>query len=166
MEEVVGEIILDHNTLAERIRGLKAQGKRIVFTNGCFELFHVGHLRSFIDARSKGDVLVVALNGDEGVSALKGPGRPVVNESERAELIAALNCVEFVTIFNEPTADNILNLLKPDVYAKGTDNTPDKIPERHTVMAYGGEIAIVGDPKSHSTTQLINYISEVFAVEK
>jgi len=161
----LGEIVLDEKALAARVARLKSEGKRIVFTNGCFELLHVGHLRSFVDARSRGDVLIVAINGDKGVRELKGPGRPVVCESERAELIAALNCVDFVTVFHQPTADKLLKLLKPQVYAKGTDNTPDSIPERHTVRAYGGEIAIVGDPKNHSTTRLIEHISEVFGRE-
>jgi len=156
------EIILDHTRLAERVEQLKAQGKRIVFTNGGFELLHVGHVRSLADARSRGDVLIVAVNSDRSVRGNKGAGRPVTSESERMELLAALRCVDIVTVFSDPTVDGLLMRLKPHVHAKGSDYTEQTVPERDTVLAYGGDIAIVGDPKDHSTTELLDRIAKAF----
>ena len=136
----------------------RSSRKSVVFANGCFDLLHVGHIRYLEAARSQGDLLVVGLNGDESVRALKGPGRPLMNEQERAEIVAALECVNYVIIFREVTADGILRELKPDVHTKGTDYTEATVPERQTVLSYGGRIAIVGDPKDHSTREFLERI--------
>lgn len=154
----MGEIILDHGELARRIDAEKRAGKRVVFTNGGFDLLHVGHVRAFKDARSRGDLLVVAVNSDASVRRNKGEGLPIVPEAERAELVASLASVDLVTVFGDPTVDGLLLALKPHVHAKGTDYTKETVPERATVLGYGGEIAIVGDPKAHSTSWLIERI--------
>jgi rfaE bifunctional protein nucleotidyltransferase chain/domain len=149
------KIVRDHAALAEAIERHRAAGQRVVMTNGTFDLLHVGHLRSLADARSRGDLLVVAVNSDRSVRSYKGPHLPIQPEDERAELLAGLRCVDYVTIFDEPRVDGILALLRPHVHAKGTEYTPDTIPEAATVRAYGGEIAIVGDPKAHSSSWLM-----------
>ncbi|MFN0057294.1 MAG: adenylyltransferase/cytidyltransferase family protein [Planctomycetota bacterium] len=136
------------NACVERRR---RRGERLVLTNGCFDLLHVGHIRSLEAARTQGDYLVVCINSDASVRAAKGPDRPIFPELERAELLLALRAVDYVYIFTEPTVDRVLLALRPEVYAKGTDYTPDNIPEAPTVAAYGGAIAIVGDEKCHST---------------
>ena len=151
----MAEIILDHDELARRLEQLKRRGKRIVFANGCFDLLHVGHIRYLQAARAEGDVLVVALNNDRSVREIKGDGRPLMPLAERMEIIAALECVDYVTSFDEPRCDGLLLLLKPDCHAKGPDYTVDSVPERQTVLSYGGRIAIVGDPKDHSSRELI-----------
>jgi D-glycero-beta-D-manno-heptose 1-phosphate adenylyltransferase len=138
--------------LAERLRG---EGKRIVLANGCFDVLHVGHIRYLHDARQLGDVLFVGLNDDVAVARLKGAGRPVMPAAERAEIIGALRDVDHVVVFGEDTADQLVRRLRPDVHAKGTDYTTDSVPEAATVRAVGGRIAITGDPKSHSTRDLI-----------
>lgn len=140
--------------LEEALAARRALGQTIAFTNGAFDLLHVGHLRTLQGARALADCLVVAVNSDASVRRSKGAGRPVIPESERAELLAALACVDYVIVFDEPTVDPLLARLKPDVHAKGTDYTPETVPERATVLAYGGRIAITGDPKDHSTTML------------
>jgi D-glycero-beta-D-manno-heptose 1-phosphate adenylyltransferase len=140
----------------------RSSGKRVVFANGCFDLLHVGHIRYLRDAASRGDVLVVAINGDRSVRALKGEGRPLADENERAELIAALEFVHWVTIFNDATVDRLLLELRPDVHAKGTDYTAQSVPERSTVLSYGGTVAIAGDSKDHSTRDLIGTILSKF----
>lgn len=129
-----------------------------MFTNGTFDLLHVGHVRSLADASGHGDRLVVAINSDASVKSYKGEHLPIQPQAERAELIAALGVVDYVTIFDEPTVDALLKLLEPHVHAKGTEYDPATIPERATVESYGGEIAIVGDPKAHSTSWLIKRI--------
>lgn len=154
----MGEIVLDHQELARRIAAAKQAGKRVVFTNGGFDLLHVGHLRALTGARACGDLLVVALNSDASIRGYKGEGLPIVPEAERAELVAAFGCVDLVTVFSEPTVDRLLLLLKPHVHAKGTDYTEAAIPEAATVRSYGGEVAIVGDPKAHSTSWLLERI--------
>jgi rfaE bifunctional protein nucleotidyltransferase chain/domain len=136
-------------------------GKRIVFTNGTFDLVHVGHIRSLADAATHGDVLVVGLNSDVSVKSYKGEHLPIQPDTERAEVVAALRYVDFVTIFDEPTVDTVLAALQPHVMAKGTEYTPETIPERTTVESYGGEIAIVGDSKAHSTSWLIQRIRDL-----
>lgn len=151
----MGEV-LTADALAERLAELKAAGRRIAFANGHFDLLHVGHLRYLQDARAEGDVLVVALNGDASVARLKGPGRPIVPAAERAELLAALNPVDFVVIFDEDTPAGLLARLRPDVHCKGTDyGTPERVPEYEVVRSYGGRTALVGDPKDHATSDLI-----------
>ena len=138
--------------LAERLRG---EGKRIVLANGCFDVLHVGHIRYLHDARKLGDVLFVGLNDDAAVARLKGAGRPVMPAAERVEIIGALRDVDHVVVFAEDTADGLVARLRPDVHAKGTDYTMESVPEAATVRAIGGRVAIAGDPKSHSTRDLI-----------
>lgn len=133
---------------------------RTVFTNGCFDLLHVGHLRYLQAARALGDRLVIGLNTDASVQALKGPTRPIVPEDERAELLAGLACVDYVTLFGEQTADAVLAALRPHIYAKGGDYTPDSLPEAPTVRAYGGEIAILPFVDGRSTTDLVAKIRQ------
>ncbi|MEE2903620.1 MAG: adenylyltransferase/cytidyltransferase family protein [Myxococcota bacterium] len=131
------------------------EGKTVVMANGVFDLLHVGHLRYLEAARALGDVLVVAVNSDASTRAYKGPDRPIVTESERAELIGGLECVDHVLIFDEPNVENVLRTLKPNIHAKGTDYTAETIPERAVVAEYGGQVAVCGDPKDHSSTELI-----------
>ena len=138
------------------------QGKIVVFANGCFDLLHAGHTRYVQSARSLGDVLVLGLNGDESVRALKGKGRPVMNEQERVEMVVALECLDYVVVFNDLTADHILRVLKPDVHAKGTDYTEGTVPEKATVLSYGGKVAIVGGPKDYSTSDYLQRITQKY----
>ena len=148
-------LILTREELSERIASARASGARIVLANGCFDVLHVGHVRYLAGARELGDILVVGINSDEQVAIQKGAGRPVLPAMERAEIVAALESVTYVTIFDEPTVEQLLLALKPDVHAKGTDYTTESVPERDVVRSYGGEVAIVGDPKDHSTTEII-----------
>ena len=147
--------VVTREELIERVAAAKADGARVVFANGCFDVLHVGHVRYLTGARELGDVLVVGINSDEQVAIQKGAGRPVLPADERAEIVAALEPVTYVTIFNEPTVTELLLALKPDVHAKGTDYTTDTVPERDVVRSYGGQVAIVGDPKDHSTSAII-----------
>ena len=153
--------ILDRDELVHRIASAQASGARIVLANGCFDVLHVGHVRYLAGARQLGDILIVGINSDEQVAIQKGPGRPVLPATERAELVAALESVTYVTIFDEPTVEQLLLALKPDVHAKGTDYTTDSVPERDVVRSYGGQVAIAGDPKDHSTTEIIARIGAV-----
>ena len=139
----------------------RAAGRTVAFANGCFDLLHVGHVRYLQGAAAEADRLVVAINDDQSVAALKGPGRPILAAADRAELVAALRGVDYVVISREPTVERLLRLLKPDVHCKGTDYTVDTVPERAVVRAYGGRIAIVGDPKDHSTRDLLARIARV-----
>jgi rfaE bifunctional protein nucleotidyltransferase chain/domain len=150
----MGEV-LPREALAARIQRERASGRTIAFANGCFDLLHVGHLRYLESAAREADVLVVAINDDESVRSLKGEGRPILAAEHRAELVAALRCVDLVTIFPEPTVGPLLETLRPDVHCKGTDYTLDTVPERDVVKGYGGRVAIVGDPKDHSTRDLL-----------
>ncbi len=134
---------------------LRRDGHRIVFANGCFDLLHVGHVRYLESARQQGSVLVVGVNSDRAVRQLKGEGRPLLSEKERTELLAALEAVDYVTIFDDLTAEAVLRDLRPDVHCKGTDYTKATVPERDVIKEWGGEVAIVGDPKSHSTREVI-----------
>jgi rfaE bifunctional protein nucleotidyltransferase chain/domain len=140
----------------------RQKGRRIVLANGVFDLLHVGHVRYLEAARALGDVLVVALNSDASVRRLKGQGRPLMNAAERAELIGALRHVDAVVVFEEDTVDGLVGALRPDVQAKGTDYTEASVPERAAVLAAGGRVAIAGDPKDHSTRDLIRAIVERF----
>jgi rfaE bifunctional protein nucleotidyltransferase chain/domain len=149
-------IVVKRAELVELVRADRAQKMTIVFANGAFDLLHVGHIRYLEGAKREGDRLIVAINSDASVRGLKGPNRPVLSEADRAELVAALRAVDYVVIFDEPTVSPLLELLKPDVHCKGTDYTVDTVPERETVRAYGGRIAIVGDPKDHSTSNLLS----------
>lgn len=130
-------------------------GKTIAFANGCFDLLHVGHVRYLQGARAEGDLLIVGVNADASVKRLKGEGRPLQNEQDRALLVAALHAVDWVVVFSEDTVENLLLALKPDAHCKGTDYTEDTVPERHVVKSYGGRVAIVGDPKDHNTSTLL-----------
>ena len=151
----MGEYIRDHLELKRIIDGERSKGRKIVFGNGCFDLLHVGHIRYLAGARALGDVLVVALNDDSSVVGL-GKRRAVATPlEERVEIVAAVRYVDYVTTFSEPTVETLLRLLKPDFHAKGTDYTPETVPERDVVKGYGGQVAIVGDPKDHSTRDII-----------
>ena len=133
----------------------RAKGRTIAFANGIFDLLHVGHVRYLQGAAGEADVLVVGVNGDDSARALKGEGRPVTSERERAEMVAAIRGVSYVTIFREASPARLIAVLKPDVHCKGTDYTADSVPEAEVVRAYGGRVAIVGDPKDHSTTAIL-----------
>ena len=147
--------ILNRTDLADKVSRARAAGLTIVLANGCFDLFHVGHVRYLKGAKALGDILVVAINSDRQTRLLKGEGRPFMPENERAEMVSSLRCVDLVTIFDEPTVEALIRFIKPDFHAKGTDYTTDTVPEREIVREYGGTVAIVGDPKDHSSTELI-----------
>jgi|SRR5438552_4780209 rfaE bifunctional protein nucleotidyltransferase chain/domain len=150
--------LIERKDLPRIAKELREQGKKIVLANGCFDILHVGHVRYLAGARAEGDALVVGVNADAGVSGLKGPGRPVLNERARARLVAALREVDYVVIFAEPNVDALLAELRPDVHAKGTDYTADTVPERATAEQLGIRVAIVGDPKEHSTRELLQSV--------
>lgn len=150
--------ILTRDALVARVRADRAGGSSIAFANGIFDLLHVGHVRYLQAASAQADRLVVAVNDDASVAALKGPGRPILSARDRAELVAAIRGVDYVVIFPERTVAPLLLALKPDVHCKGTDYTAETVPERDTVRGYGGRIAIVGDPKDHSTRDLLTRI--------
>jgi len=145
----------DRAALGREIAALKERGLRVVLANGCFDLVHVGHVRYLAAARARGDLLVVAINSDESVRALKGAGRPLMPAAERAEILLALSCVERVVAFDESDLEATLRALRPDVHAKGTDYTVDTVPEAAVDRELGIEIAICGDPKEHSTTGVL-----------
>jgi D-glycero-beta-D-manno-heptose 1-phosphate adenylyltransferase len=151
------EKVVSREQLVAIVAADRRAGRTIAFANGCFDLLHVGHVRYLQAAAAEADRLVVAINDDETAGS-KGPGRPVLPAADRAEIVAALRGVDYVTIFPEPTVAPLLMLLRPDVHCKGTDYTADSVPERDTVAAYGGRIAIVGDPKDHSTRDLLSRI--------
>ena len=153
----MGEV-LSRDELAEQVRRNRKRGLTHAFANGGFDLLHVGHVRYLEAARREADRLIVAVNEDASVRAQKGPNRPILAAADRAELVAALRAVNYVVIFPEPTVDALLRLLEPEVHCKGTDYTVDTVPERETVRAYGGRIAIVGDPKDHSTRDLLSRV--------
>jgi rfaE bifunctional protein nucleotidyltransferase chain/domain len=150
--------LIGRRDLPRIAKELREQGKKIVLANGCFDILHVGHVRYLGGARTEGDALVVGVNADAGVSGLKGPGRPVLNERARALLVAALREVDYVVIFPEPNVDALLVELRPDVHAKGTDYTADTVPERATAEQLGIRVAIVGDRKEHSTRELLQRV--------
>src|SRR5687768_15265751 len=153
-------MILGREELVTRIEAERKNGSRIVLANGCFDVLHVGHVRYLAGARALGDLLIVGINSDAQVALQKGAGRPVLPANDRAEIVAALESVNYVTIFNEPTVEELLLALKPDVHAKGTDYTAETVPERDVVRSYGGQVAIVGDPKDHSTSAIIARLGE------
>jgi rfaE bifunctional protein nucleotidyltransferase chain/domain len=153
----VGQL-LARPELIDAIAAERRRGRTIAFANGCFDLLHVGHVRYLEAAAAEADVLVVAINDDPSVARLKGTGRPIMSDLHRAELVSALRCVDFVVIFPEPTVTPLLEALRPDVHCKGTDYTVESVPERGVVQAYGGRTAIVGDPKDHSTRDLLGRI--------
>jgi len=151
--------VLTREQLLERAAHARRAGRSIAFANGCFDLLHVGHVRYLEAAAQEADLLVVGVNDDETVRELKGAGRPILSAPDRAELIAALRCVDYVVIFPEPTVGPLLQALRPEVHCKGTDYTVESVPERDIVTAYGGRTAIVGDPKDHSTRDLLARIT-------
>ena len=148
-------LVLTREELIRRVRDTGKPGACIVLANGCFDVLHVGHIRYLQGARALGEILVVGINSDEQVAAQKGAGRPIIPASERAEIVASLEGVAYVTIFDEPTVTELLLALKPDIHAKGTDYTEETVPERDVVRSYGGRVAIVGDPKDHSTSEML-----------
>ena len=152
--------LLSRDELALAVSADRAAGRSVAFANGCFDLLHVGHVRYLQAAAREADRLIVAINDDRSVAALKGPNRPLLAAEDRAELVAALRGVDYVVIFPEPTVTPLLLALKPDVHCKGTDYTVDTVPERETVRSYGGRVAIVGDPKDHSTRDLLARIKK------
>jgi rfaE bifunctional protein nucleotidyltransferase chain/domain len=153
------EKILSRKAARRRLDEGRQQGKRVVLANGCFDLLHVGHVRYLEGARREGDILVVGVNSDASARRLKGPGRPILSDSARAELVAALATVDAVVIFDEPDVGALLRELRPDVHAKGTDYTAETVPEREIAAQLGIRVAIVGDPKRHSTRELLARLS-------
>jgi rfaE bifunctional protein nucleotidyltransferase chain/domain len=147
--------VVSREELRRRVEQWRKTGEPVILTNGCFDLLHVGHIRYLRAAKQMGGKLVVALNSDESVRQLKGEGRPLMNENERAEILAALSDVDAVVVFAEPDVRAIIREIHPDVQAKGTDYTADSVLEGDEVRAYGGRVAIVGDPKDHSTTEFL-----------
>jgi rfaE bifunctional protein nucleotidyltransferase chain/domain len=150
----LGRIVTEQELIA-LVRADREAGRTVAFANGCFDVLHVGHVRYLAGASREADRLVVAINDDQSVSGLKGTGRPILSAADRAEVVAALERVDYVVTFSDPDVNRLLALLRPDVHCKGTDYTADTVPERATVLAYGGRIAIVGDPKAHSTRDLL-----------
>jgi len=155
-----GRVFESEDELAQAIEADRRAGRVVGFANGCFDILHVGHVRYLEGAKALVDRLIVAVNDDASVRGLKGEGRPVMPGAARAELLAALRCVDYVVQFSEPTVGRLLQRLKPDVHCKGTDYTVDSVPEREVVRAYGGRTAIVGDPKDHSTRDLLARIQK------
>jgi D-glycero-beta-D-manno-heptose 1-phosphate adenylyltransferase len=152
------EKIVTRETLQPLLAAAKQRGQRIVLANGVFDTLHVGHARYLAGAKAEGDLVVVAVNSDSSVRALKGPGRPILDEQARALLVAALRAVDYVVIFSEPNVEKLLEELRPGVHAKGTDYTADSVPERAVAARLGIRVAIVGDPKDHSTRSLIDAV--------
>ena len=157
MREAAAKIV-SREVLSEKLATHKRRGQHIVFANGCFDTLHVGHIRYLEGARREGDILVVGVNTDASVCELKGPGRPILDEKARAQLVAALRCVDYVVLFSEPNVEALLNELRPDVHAKGTDYTVDSVPERAVATQLGIRVVIVGDSKDHSTRELLDSI--------
>jgi rfaE bifunctional protein nucleotidyltransferase chain/domain len=157
MREATSKIVA-RDVLREKLAEHKRTGQRIVFANGCFDTLHVGHIRYLEGARSEGDILVVGVNADSSVCELKGPGRPILDENARAQLVAALRCVDYVVLFAEPNVEALLEELRPEVHAKGTDYTSETVPERAVAARLGVRVAIVGDAKDHSTRELLDSV--------
>ena len=153
--------VVHEDELIERVLADRAAGRTIAFANGCFDVLHVGHTRYLAGAAAEADRVVVAVNDDRSVKGLKGAGRPNLSGADRAEIVAALDGVDYVVTFSDPDVSRLLNRVKPDVHCKGTDYAVNTVPERQTVLAYGGRIAIVGDPKAHSTRDLLARIKRL-----
>jgi rfaE bifunctional protein nucleotidyltransferase chain/domain len=150
----MGRIVTDEE-LVKLVAADRREGRTVAFANGCFDVLHVGHVRYLEGARAEADRLIVAVNDDESARGLKGSGRPILAAAARAELVAALRAVDYVALFADRTVERLLRLIKPDVHCKGTDYTPETVPERDVVQSLGGRIAIVGDAKAHSTRDLV-----------
>jgi len=148
-------VVLTESQLVDAVSRDRADGRSIAFANGCFDILHVGHVRYLQGAAAEADRLVVAVNDDGSVTRLKGEDRPILPAADRAELVAAVRGVDYVVLFGDPNVERLLRLVRPDVHCKGTDYTPDTVPEREVVRSYGGRVAIVGDPKDHDTRALI-----------
>ena len=159
-------MLLERNLIKETCEEIQQGGKKIVFTNGCFDILHVGHVRYLTTAKSFGDVLIVGLNTDESVKMLKGENRPINNEKDRAEVLLGLKAVDYVVLFGERTAENLVSEIRPNVYVKGADYTVDKIPEAKIVQSYGGQIELVKFVAGHSTTETIKKIFNTADGEK
>ncbi len=158
----MGEVI-ERGKLKEKVEELRKEGKRIVFTNGCFDIIHLGHIHYLREAKSKGDVLIVGLNSDESVRKVKGEKRPLMTQGDRAEILASLEMVDFVVLFDEPTPDELIKIVRPDVHIKGGDYTsPDELPEAGLVRSLGGEVCLARKVEGKSTTNIINIILERF----
>jgi rfaE bifunctional protein nucleotidyltransferase chain/domain len=155
-----GAKILDREELLERLAPLRERGRTVALANGLFDLLHVGHLRYLEGSADEADLLVVAVNSDSSARQLKGAGRPIVPQGERAELVAGFACVDYVTVFPEPDVEGLLHALRPDVHCKGTDYTPENVPEASTAARLGIRVAIVGDPKRHATRDIIKQVRE------
>jgi rfaE bifunctional protein nucleotidyltransferase chain/domain len=154
----MGRIVLDHLELKKIVDKEREKGKIIVFGNGCFDIIHVGHVRYLKAAKELGDILIVAINDDSSLLSLKKRKEVITPDTERAEIVASISYVDYVTLFSEPSVENLLRLLKPHIHAKGTDYREDTVPEREIVLSYGGRVAIVGDKKAHSTSEIIRRI--------
>ncbi len=148
--------ICNRDDLVAYVTKEKEKGSTVVLANGCFDVLHVGHIRYLQGAKALGDLLVVGINSDRRVAVLKGRGRPIMADTERAEMVASIAAVDLVTVFDEPTVANLLLAIRPDIHAKGTDYTEETVPEREVVRSYGGRVAIVGDPKNHSTSEILD----------
>jgi rfaE bifunctional protein nucleotidyltransferase chain/domain len=157
MREAASKIVA-RNVLREKLAEHQRRGRSIVFANGCFDTLHAGHVRYLEGARAEGEILIVGVNADSSVCHLKGPGRPVLDENARAQLVAALRSVDYVVLFSEPNVEALLEELRPDVHAKGTDYTADTVPERAVAARLGIRVAIVGDPKDHSTREFLESV--------
>ncbi len=154
--------IMTLEALAETVASLKKDGKTIVTTNGCFDILHIGHIRYLQEARMLGDTLIVALNSDRSVKEHKGPKRPIHNENERSEALAALSCVDHVVIFDEMRADSVLEKIQPHIHTKGSDYTLEQIPERHVVLRHGGNVVLLENSEGYSTTNTIKKILDTY----
>ena len=155
----MGRVVTDKH-LEQAVEEIRAGGRTVALANGCFDLLHVGHVRYLQGAAAEADALVVGINADTSVAKLKGPSRPLQPEDERAELVAALVGVDLVVVFGEDTVEELLRRVRPDVHCKGTDYTPDTVPERHVAAEIGARIAIVGDPKDHDSSALIDKLTD------
>ena len=153
-------MLIERNLIVETCKEIRKSGKKIVFTNGCFDILHVGHVRYLTTAKSFGDILIVGLNTDESVKILKGESRPINNEKDRAEVLLGLKAVDYVVMFGERTAENLVSEIRPDIYVKGADYTVDKIPEAKIVQSYGGRVELVQFVAGHSTTNIIRQIAK------
>ena len=151
--------ILGRSEIMIAVETARSHGKKIILANGCFDILHAGHVRYLEAAKGLGDILIVAVNSDEQARRLKGEARPLLPQDQRAELVSSLEAVDLVTIFDEPTVTELLLALKPDIHAKGTDYTEETVPERNVVRSFGGQVAIVGDPKDHSSSEIIEKVS-------
>lgn len=158
--------LMNLQQLTEAVRQLQKEGQCVVFCNGCFDILHYGHIDYIKGARELGDKLIVAVNSDKSVKAYKGDDRPIICETERIELLDAIRYIDYLIVFDDPDVNNLLLTLKPDIHAKGTDYTVETVPERDTVKSYGGQVAIAGNPRVNSSTNIIDKILDAYGKEK